>query len=211
MTNSNVVQGVADHSVTVINAAVCEAATKAVRADATSASRWASFHDLAVETGLKAEHFKSPNNKNNPISADDPVILKDIGTGERVTTTAGELYADIVNLAYSFLPAADRRLLDTPTAGLSDDKKEAKRYASQQRGSYISKMGKQLAKKEGGDKAPSRNKSVAVRIAENLISAKKWAQADEEPNYDHAELIRCLDRAMRAIHDALPQDVTDSE
>lgn len=218
MSNANVQSGatqntgaVIDHSIHVLPERFQDAAKKAVNADKLSVSRWDAFRAVAADIHLKALHCKSPHNKKGEGSPDDPVILRD--NDERITSTRGEVYADVRNMAYGFLSAVERKLVDIPAKSLDEDGRVAKRKAHQAIGSYVSKFANQLGKLE--DKAegrtPSRNKSVAVRIAESLTNAKKWVQADDEPNYDVREVIAGIDRAMLALHDAIPHDPESTE
>lgn len=194
------------HECTLIAQSVQDAAEKALNADKTAISRWDTFKAVAGEHGISWEHAVSPNTKNSLHKPDDPTFLVDQG-GDRIVSTFGEVYDDMLNMAFNFLPAAQRKSLDTPTKALDDAGKEAKRYARQQQGNIMGKFVDHLKPKEAKKKGAHRNKSVAVRISESLTQAKKWVQADDEPNYDPLAVIRGIDAAQTALHDAIPKDV----
>jgi len=200
----------------VIPNVIVKAAERAFRAEHTLKSRWDEFRELAVCADLTADLLKSPHRK--PSTADDPAFLYAVVEedgklvrGERIVTTRGEVYEDAKDMARHFLPKREQALLDTPTKSLDDGKKDAKRYAQQQVGAMMSKMAKVLTPKIESDKSPSRNRSVAVRIVDSINTAKKWAQADDAPNYDVTALVRHLNDALAVATAGVPTTPEDQE
>jgi len=200
------------HSINVLSLAVCEAARKANTADNTANTRWASFAELAAESGLIASYCISPPKTKaketaaKPFNRNTVVMLRDLETGQQVATNRGEVYDDINNLAFSFLPAVKRTLLDTPTAGLSEAQKQSKRVYRGDQGSIVSRMQDKLSQQETGEKKrkPSRNATVQQRVMDDVERDLEWIGADENPTYDLNEVIRGLHIAKKGLSTTAP-------
>ena len=199
-----------DREIHVLPKSFVDDARKAVNADKAAASRWGPWDTHAAAIRFKAAMCASPNTKNSEHKPDDPCILRNDG-GEQIATTYGEVYADVLNMAYSFLTAAEKKWLDMPSKSLDESGKDAKRKARMNQQSIVSKMRKRLTKLESTDTdAPAtRVRSVSVRIVEYINNAIKLAQADEEPGYDATKLVTQLGVALATASAGVPVDKTD--
>ena len=194
------------HAISVLPQSVCDAAKLARSADVTADKRWLVFSELCKERNIIASYCVSPPKTKSKQTADKPfnrnsVVMLKGDDDKQIATNRGEVYDDIVNLAYSFLPKKQQVLLDTDTKHLDEDGKAEKRRASNDRGSIVSRMKAKLEEAETGEKKrkPGRQSTVKERIFESVELCLEWNGANEEPDYDVNEVARGLGIALKAL------------
>jgi hypothetical protein len=100
--------------------------------------------------------------------------------------------------------AADQRLLDTPTKGLSDTKKAHKRYMQQQIGARTNdyKRGLERRLKNGPAKkgADQNRTSVSLFVEERLVAIIKRCEKAEDATFDVMSVIETCRVALKIVH-----------
>lgn len=98
--------------------------------------------------------------------------------------------------------AADQRLLDTPTKGLSDNKKAHKRYMQQQIGARVNDYKRGLERRlEGPAKKGADQKRTDDRTfcEERLVAIIKRLQKAEEPSFDAVTMVAGAQAMLKII------------
>ena len=97
---------------------------------------------------------------------------------------------------------ADQRLLDTPTKGLSDVKKLAKRNVQQQIGARVNDYKRGLerrlegAKKKGADQKRTDDRTF---VEERLVAIIKRLQKSDDPGFDAVAVIEYAHKAQKLV------------
>ena len=98
--------------------------------------------------------------------------------------------------------AADQRLLDTPTKGLSDNKKAHKRYMQQQIGARINDYKRGLERrlngpaKKGADQKRTDDRTF---VEERLVAIIKRLQKAEDPGFDAVTIVTGAQAMLKII------------
>jgi hypothetical protein len=194
-----------DLPMVVLGSTIMRDARAAAEADVKASRCWSKWIEDCTVLGLVPEYFTSPTGD----AKLNPVVLHSIEKKTQQVFTAAEVYADIKAMAQNLLPAAQSKLLETPTDALSADDVKAKSQASRDRGSIISKMKKRLEKSLAveTEKSATHNRSIAVRIVAFINDAIKLAQKDEAPGYDATKLVSQLGAALKTASAGMPVDV----
>ena len=98
--------------------------------------------------------------------------------------------------------AADRKLLDTPTKGLSDAGKEQKRYVQQQIGARVNDYKRAYQRRlEGPTKKGADQKRTDDRtfVEERLVAIIKRLQKSEDAGFDTVAMIAGAQAMLKAI------------
>jgi hypothetical protein len=98
--------------------------------------------------------------------------------------------------------AADRRLLETPTKGLSDNKKAHKRYMQQQIGARVNDYKRGLERRLNGPAnkgADQKRTSDRTFCEERLIAIIKRMQKAEDPGFDAVAMIAGAEALLKVV------------
>lgn len=154
--------------------------------------------DLLYSNGIKSDWLYSPKD-----NADDPI--KVAGT----VTTRGEFYAEFRDDVIAGFTKAEQALMEQAPKGLSDAKKAQRAGLKSDIGSRqkdIRNAVKRREDKADPDNAPSRTRSVEVRITECLNNARKYAELAEEPGFNVAAFCKHVDAALVVINGNADRD-----
>ena len=97
---------------------------------------------------------------------------------------------------------ADRKLLDTPTKGLSDKSKERKRYMQMQVGARVNDYKRGLDRRLNGPAqkgADQKRTDDRTFCEERLVAIRKRVEKAEEPGFDVVKVLAHVDAALSAI------------
>ncbi len=95
---------------------------------------------------------------------------------------------------------ADQRLLDTPTKGLSDNKKAHKRYMQQQIGARTNDYKRGLKRRlEGGGKGADNRTTDRTFVEERLTAIIKRCEKAEDPTFDVVSVIETCRVALGKV------------
>ena len=97
--------------------------------------------------------------------------------------------------------AADQRLLDTPTKGLSDNKKAHKRYMQQQIGARVNDYKRGLQRRlDGGGKGADQNRTTdRTFVEERLTAIIKRCEKAEDATFDVVSVIEACRVALGKV------------
>ena len=131
-------------------------------------------------------------------------------TGEGSTSTP-ELHKALKDAIVEGFSAADRKLLATPTKGLNEANKEAKRLKQQAVGAFMGSFKRDLkarqapapAKLRGAQQptgeASESGKDVNVKLLELIVSATKKAQGLDDPSFNVNEFVKLMKQAATIL------------
>ena len=185
----------------VLPVAIGKAITSAVKASIASGNAMGKAADLLFSLEVQVEWLYAPKKGHD----DDILRVAD------VVTTHREFFDEVELDVVAAFSAAQRKLLDTPTKGMSDSDKREKREIKHATGSKRKDLRNSLARRwkriEDEASAPSRTRDLNTRINEYINGAIKCAQAaDPEKDgiaFDVTALVTCLEKARKIANTAI--------
>jgi len=130
------------------------------------------------------------------------------------STSTPELHKALKDAIVEGFSASDRKLLATPTKGLNEANKEAKRAIIQKVGAFMGAFKRDLKARqapaapktraaqqptgEAGEAGES-GKGVNVKLLELIVTATKKAQGCEDPSFNVIEFVKLMKQAATIL------------